>query len=643
MLRHHILATAGHVDHGKSSLVRALTGIDPDRLPEEKARGITIELGFAQLTLKGGEVEGGGVADVFELGIVDVPGHEDFVKNMVAGVGSVDLALLVVAADDGWMPQTEEHLQILTYLGVRHCVVALSKAGLAQDIEKVRGEVRQRLSGSPFELAAIVPTDVSDGRGLVELRSAMLDVLRTIPPPMNIGKPRLSIDRVFVVRGAGTVVTGTLTGGLLRKGDPVCIAPRGVESRIRSIQSHSRELEQAEPGKRVALNLADIDAAKDVSRGDVVTTASLAGAGSVWEVELGKSGRLDGLKVPAARPLLHGSQVWVHLGSARVKGKVRLPSGSSLRPGQSSCAQLRLQSALPAFVGDRFILRDASERNTLAGGTVLAIDGLDWGWNRLVHQQSLARISAGIGTPELLVEAVLEQQHVLMLKGLLVQSRYPEQRIQQAVQALIAASKIVEWNGWLLDRSWWSTIIESSVRFVDTFHASHPDLPGVRLAELKSELGRKSNASRVFEGVMEALLAQGMTIEGHTIRRSDFRPSLPPQLQQTAERLRLQLIQRGLEVPSAKELAPDGTSRQALAYLVQCGDAVQLAADIVVSHPAFTQARITVRRFLRLHGKATTSDLRQALNSNRRVTIPLLETLDQAGLTRREGDFRVLR
>jgi selenocysteine-specific elongation factor len=612
-------------------------------LPEEKARGITIELGFAQLTLKGGEAEGRPASDVFELGIVDVPGHEDFVKNMVAGVGSVDLALLVVAADDGWMPQTEEHLQILTYLGVSHCVIALSKADLAQDIERVRSEVRRRLSGSPFQSAAIVPTDVSVGRGLEELRLAMLDVLRTIPPPMNIGKPRLSIDRVFVVRGAGTVVTGTLTGGRLRKADPVCITPRGVQSRIRSLQSHGRELDHAQPGQRVALNLADIDAAKDVSRGDVITTGSLAGSSCVLEVVVGKSDRLVGQKVLAARALLHGSQVWVHLGSARVKAKVRLPAGSSLKPGQSSCAQLRLQSALPAFVGDRFILRDASERNTLAGGTVLAIDGPDRGWNRTLHQQSLAKISAGMTDPELLIEAVLEQHHALMLKGLLVQSGYSEQRIQQAVQALVAASKIIEWNGWLFDRSWWSTIIESALRYVDTFHASHPDLPGVRLAELRSVLEHKSNESRVFQGLMEALLAQGMTIEGHTIRRSDFHPSLPPKLQKAAERLRFQLIQRGLEVPSSKDLTPDTTSRQALAYLLQCGDAVQLAADIVVSHAAFTQARITVRRFLRLHGKATTSELRQALNSNRRVTIPLLETLDQAGLTRREGDFRVLR
>ncbi|MGA1237764.1 MAG: selenocysteine-specific translation elongation factor [Limisphaerales bacterium] len=643
MLRHYILATAGHVDHGKSSLVRALTGVDPDRLPEEKARGITIELGFAHLTIEEAEGRHSDGSDVFDLGIVDVPGHEDFVKNMVAGVGSVDIALLVVSADDGWMPQTEEHLQILTYLGVKHCVVALSKVDRTQDLEGAIREVRHRLSGSPFESAAIVPTAVHDGRGVEALKQAILDVLRTIPAPPDIGKPRLSVDRVFVVRGTGTVVTGTLTGGQLGKGDSVCISTRGVESRIRSIQSHSLNLDRARPGQRVALNLADVDATKEVARGDVITLPPFAGSSCVWEVELGKSGRLLREKVPASRPLQHGSQVWVHLGSARVKAKVRLPAGASLKPGQISFGQLRLQSALPAFVGDRFILRDASERNTLAGGTVLAMDGVDRGWNRTLYQESLSRLGAAIGSPGQLVEALVAQRCATVQQNLLVQSKYSQQEIQAAVRILLEAGTIVEWEGWLFDQNWWIGLVELGVRFVETFHASHPELPGVRLSELKSVIQRESKMPEVFEGVLGALAARGMTIEGHTIRRTSFQPSLPAHLRLAAERLKLQLVQRGLEVPSAKDLAPDAESRHALAYLVRCGDAVQLGADIVVSHAAFTQARITIRRFLRLHGKATTSDLRQALRSNRRVTIPLLEQLDKTGLTQRDGDFRFLR
>src|SRR5213594_2033546 len=230
--RNFIIATAGHVDHGKSALVKALTGIDPDRLPEEKARGITIDLGFAHLELPSSIND---PSATFHLGIVDVPGHEDFVKNMVAGVGSIDLALFVVAADDGWMPQTEEHLQILGYLGVNRAVVALTKIDLVENIEAVSARLREKLAGSPFAQAPIVPASVLTGRGLEELKAALIRVLADTPSPRDIGKPRLPVDRVFTLRGIGTVVTGTLTGGMFRRGQAVVIQPSGRTARIRSL------------------------------------------------------------------------------------------------------------------------------------------------------------------------------------------------------------------------------------------------------------------------------------------------------------------------------------------------------------------------------------------------------------------------
>src|SRR2546430_13306664 len=279
-LNRFILATAGHVDHGKSALVHALTGTDPDRLPEEKLRGITIELGFAQLELRMPDA-------LLSIGIVDVPGHEDFVKNMVAGVGSIDLALLVVAADDGWMPQTEEHLQILIYLRVERAVVALTKSDLG-GIETVTRQIRDRLRDSPFASAQIVATSVRNGDGIETLKSALASEFVTMHPPRDCGKPRLFIDRVFTLRGIGTVVTGTLTGGQLRRDQKIVVQPNNLHTRIRSIQSHGRELEVAEPGMRTAISLPDVSV-EQISRGNVVTIADFAPANSTLIALLEKS------------------------------------------------------------------------------------------------------------------------------------------------------------------------------------------------------------------------------------------------------------------------------------------------------------------------------------------------------------------
>jgi selenocysteine-specific elongation factor len=351
------------VDHGKSSLVKALTGTDPDRLPEEKARGITIDLGFAHLELPASTL----VAPSLLLGIVDVPGHEDFVKNMVAGVGSIDLALFVVAADDGWMPQTEEHLQILTYLGVNRAVVALTKLDLIEGGHRVIAAIHAKLRDTPFADAPIVPTSVVTGRGLDHLKAAIAQVLAGMPSPRDIGKPRLPVDRVFTLRGIGTVVTGTLTGGSLRHGQSVAIQPSGKIARIRNIQSHNRDVEFGVPGTRTALNLTDIAASDDVRRGDVVTLAEFGGPSEILDVVLEGSPR-------ANRPLRDGAQVRVHHGSANVRAKVVFFSHKELGPGEKVLAQLRLEAIPFVFAGDRFVPRDSAGQNTLAGGVVLDSD-----------------------------------------------------------------------------------------------------------------------------------------------------------------------------------------------------------------------------------------------------------------------------
>src|SRR5438552_2066191 len=368
--KHFVLATAGHVDHGKSALVKALTGIDPDRLPEEKARGISIELGFAQLILPGPDEQR------YHVGIVDVPGHEDFVRNMIGGVGSIDLALLVIAADDGWMPQTEEHLQILIYLGVKRALIALTKSDLGK-IDNIAGQIRLQLRDTAFTNSHIIPASVRTGVGIENLKRTLALELATLPPQRDIGKARLFVDRAFKLRGIGTVVTGTLIDGKLRRGQNVIVQPRNVSSHIRSIQSHGRDLEFAGPGMRTALNLPDVELGTGtaaIRRGDVITIVNLAAPSSTFDVLLEKSPR-PGRGDPAARPLKNGSSVHIHHGTSRFHAKITLLEEHALEPGKQAIAQLRLQSPIFAFLGDRFVLRDASEQHTIAGGVVLDPDG----------------------------------------------------------------------------------------------------------------------------------------------------------------------------------------------------------------------------------------------------------------------------
>src|SRR5438477_2858395 len=366
-----ILATAGHVDHGKSALVKALTGTDPDRLPEEKARGITIDLSFAHLVLSAPPSTLHPQPSTFSVGLVDVPGHEDFVRNMIAGIGSIDLALLVVAADDGWMPQTEEHFQILSYLGVERIVVALTKCDLGK-IDNVTSQIREKLRETTFANAQIIPTSVRTGEGLENLKSALSVEIASLAPPRDIGKPRLFVDRAFTLRGIGTVVTGTLTGGQIQRGQNVVIQPRNLSTRIRSIQSHGRDLEIAHPGTRTAVNLPDLVVGSDVNRGDVIATVGYEPT-STLDVLLTRSPRAQ-----RSAAIKSGTSAYVHHGTTRVLAKLIFAETDSLAVGQSAVAQLRLNAPLLAFVGDRLIVRDASEQRTIAGGVVFNVDSRDF-------------------------------------------------------------------------------------------------------------------------------------------------------------------------------------------------------------------------------------------------------------------------
>jgi len=672
--KHFIVATAGHVDHGKSSLVKALTGVDPDRLPEEKARGITIDLGFAHLTLpvtasSGQPGSQSAASETYHLGIVDVPGHEDFVKNMVAGVGSIDLALLVVAADDGWMPQTEEHLQILNYLGVNRAVIALTKIDLADGAEaEIVAAIRARLKhtaadgmheenlphapGLPTALAdcPIVKTSVVSGRGLDELKETLARVLSGTPAPPDCGKPRLPVDRVFSLRGIGTVVTGTLAGGTLSRGQSVVISPTGQATRIRSLQNHNCEVEMSVPGMRTALNLPDVSMAgksaqassAGVRRGEVVTLAELAAPASTLDVLLTKSARLAGSKALAARPLKDGALVRVHHGSGNWPARVSLLDRKEMRPGEESLAQLRFDSPMLAFAGDRFIVRDWAEQSTLAGGRVLNAEASRKAFRSDRQRQFLQRVAGLLHDAAGCIEARLERDGVVARQSLLLKSSFSAREIEQALSQLASAHKIFLSSTLAADAAWWKALQQQALSAIAAEHRNHPERPGLSLNSLRSMLKKQLPAPEVFDVLIAELCKTGCVQAGVTIRQAPHRPALPPQLQGAGGKLRSVLAAKPLEPPSRKELAPDAVAQQALRFLLETGEAVEVGEEVVLLAENFNQAVAMVKKFLNEKGSATVSDLRQALGTSRRIMVPLLERLDREGLTQRQGDRRVL-
>lgn len=646
MIQPFILATAGHVDHGKSALVKALTGTDPDRLPEEKARGITIDLGFAHLELPAPPAASADPTTPrpggFSCGIIDVPGHEDFVKNMVAGVGAIDLALLVVAADDGWMPQTEEHLQILLYLGVTRGVVALTKVDLAADADAASARVRERLAGTPFANAPIVPTSVLDGRGLSELRDALAAVLAQSPPPPDFGKPRLAVDRVFTLKGIGTVVTGTLTGGSIVRGDSVILQPSGRPTRIRSCHSHGREVERVLPGTRAGLNLADLSAG-DTTRGEVVTRESFGAPSTTFDVVLEKSDRIAGTGTLSGRPLKSGSLVRLHLGSTHLPAVVHLLRGDILQPGGRGLAQLRLETPVFAFAGDRFILRDAAEQATLAGGVVLDPDAPRARARAPERLTQLESCAARPNLPDPFVHALLERAGIARLDALLVRSRFSVKQITAAVGRLVARRDAVLAGSSVAAAGFWSTRLETLIQTIDLHHEKHPERLGIALADLRAAVERVFGDARGFEELLTHLGRDGFNVQGASVRRSSHQPVLPPALQAAGQRIRDALARTPFEPRSRRELTPDSASHQALRYLIQNDEAVELGPDVVLSATAFHQAKDRITALLRRNHHATASDLRLLLGSSRRIVIPLLERLDRDGITTRDGDVRRLR
>ena len=620
--RHFIIATAGHVDHGKSALVKALTGTDPDRLPEEKKRQITIDLGFAALDVTAPN------GDKIQAGIIDVPGHEDFVRNMIAGVGSIDLALFVVAADDGWMPQSEEHLQILNHLGVQSAVIALTKADLG-GIDIVTDQIREQLTGTPFADSPIVPTSVRNGMGIEKLLNTLATQLARTQVQRDICKPRLFIDRVFTLRGIGTVVTGTLTGGSLRRGQQIVVYPSNLETRIRSIQSHGHERDVAQPGMRTAINLPDLRL-DQVKRGDVVTLPGYGMPTSTLIVRVVRPSRLSCNKT-VAHPLKNGLSTYVHHGTARVAARIRFRENGSLEVGKEKSAHLTLASPIFAFIGDRFVVRDSSERHTIAGGIVLDPDG---------NKESLAAIVA-LDSIDSLVRATLARQGFARRENLLSKSRFSADEISEVLTNLEQSGEIVLSQHIAAHCEFWRKLGAQAIGLIDAAHKQTPERAGIDLSELRSAL--RIQDAEVLESLVADLCKGDFVRKGSVVAWTSHRPTLPAHLQPVEKRIRETLTGQPFDPPSRKAIESDPRARQVVRFLIENGDVTELALDVVLLRESFERMKSQVAEFISKNGPATVSELRQALGSSRRIMVPLLERLDRDGVTRRVGDKRSLR
>lgn len=619
-LTRRVVGTAGHVDHGKSTLVQRLTGIDPDRLAEEKARAMTIDLGFAWLTLPDG----------VQVGLVDVPGHRDFIANMLAGMGGIDAALLVVAADEGVMPQTREHLTILSLLDVRAAVVALTKTDLIEDADwlaLVEQEVRDELRDTPMADAPVVPVSALTGDGLEVLVAALSEQLRDLPERPELGSPRLPVDRVFSLSGFGTVVTGTLTHGSLRVGDTVELQPSGLRARVRGLQSYEQPVNTAYPGSRVAANLTGVDR-QEIHRGEVLTLPGHLLPTTLTDVRVR-------LLSGASRPLKHDTRLKFYCGSAESNARVRLLSHETLLPGEDGWLQLVLDAPTALSRGDRFILRVPSPAETIGGGVV--VDAHPQRRHKRQQADVLKALELRLtGTPAQRLAQLAKGPDPMKQAALAQAAGMPAPAFAQALDdALSQALLIAPDSGSLINVDAWRGLQRRLVNAIADYHDQAPLRRGLSREALRSQLGVKpATLALLLEANPEVVQ------EGGLVRLADHKISFSGETAEKANQLRAALAHAPMTPPSWSE-AVALAGEDVVRALVELDEIVHLGGELIFARTAYDTLMAAALHLIDTEGLLAANTFRDHVGTSRKYAIGLLEHLDSLGVTTRVGDTRV--
>lgn len=642
-----VIGTAGHVDHGKSTLIQALTGIHPDRLKEEQEREMTIDLGFAWMVLPGGE----------EIGIVDVPGHRDFIENMLAGIGGIDAVLFIVAADEGVMPQTREHLAILDLLQIQEGVVALTKIDLISEpgrqdwLDLVVADVHKVLQGTVLESAPIVPVSARTTEGLDSLKKSLVERLAVRPPRPDLNRPRLPIDRIFTIAGFGSVVTGTLTDGQLKAGEEIEILPSGLHGRVRGLQTHKKKENLAVPGSRTAVNISGVSV-DQIQRGDV-----LVRPGSYQP-----SGRLDvyfRLLADASGPIKHNTEVKLYIGAAERVARLRLLGSDELAPGQEGWLQLELQEPVVAVRGDRYILRRPSPGETLGGGSV--VDPHPKGRHKRFSSETINALEAlRGGTPsDILLQALLAIG-VGTLQEVINRSHLPAKDASPAITEVLAAGLMLsladenkasrlEAGNLVISRTLWEQIYRLIIHELETYHRVHPLRSGMPREELKSRLAEQvfRDAShlnaQLFNAILRKLDRLGEVKEaGPLVALQNHVVRLNPAQERSVQNLLQKFAASPYAPPSLKDCQAE-IGDELVSALVDLGQLILLPPDILFRRPDYDQMVATIRSFIQAQGSMTVAQARDQFNTSRRFILALMEHLDAIGVTIRDGDTRRLR
>ena len=619
----YVIGTAGHVDHGKSTLVQALTGIDPDRLAEEKEREMTIDLGFAWLNLGEGE----------EVGVVDVPGHRDFIENMLAGVGSIDLALFVVAADEGVMPQTQEHLAILDLLEINQGVVALTKVDLIDDpdwLELVMLDLGETLASTVLANAPIVPVSARTGEGIQQLRDILWQGLQATTPRPDKGRPRLAIDRVFTLSGFGTVVTGTLIDGRFQLGDPVELQPSGLNGRIRGLQTHKTKREVALPGSRVAINVTGINR-NEIKRGDVLAKPSTVSHTILLDASYRQLADID-------TPLKHNMEVKLFVGAAEVVARTRILGSQVIEPGQTGWLQLALSQPAVAVRGDRFILRRPSPGATLGGGHVL--DPHPGRRHRRFREDVITRLETlAQGTPEELLLQTLQRLEPIVIKKLRQQSGLDEVTTMAALASLQETGEVVQLGQQLISYEGRQTLVTQLQTMVAEHHHTYPLRLGIPREEIRSRLRLPATT---FNALMHYVVAEKLVIEeGTLVREENHTIQFTTEQETAAANLLHRFAQMGVSSPSVKE-SKEAIGEDVYAALVDLGRLKPISNDVVYRQEEYEEIVARVVAYLQTHQQINAGQVRDLLQTSRKYGIALLEHLDHIRVTRRIGDNREL-